>query len=380
MSICQNFGYQKKDSKRKKSKKILLNTAEDLIKISNEDFDKINISNLYGGYYEQIYKEALEIEKKNAELLNKKKSKDKHNGKYKANNHHIINNKNKTNVLKGILKKTQRDKIGKRKSRSKSKEKNLLIKKPNYKIMAEDLKNITETDVNDNKHLFSPEIPSKMKSFIFKEDTKNKKDNKEAINNKNNSSELISSNNQKIKVNLLPNFDKKKINGKNKLNNEQINKNNDKENEIKFNFNKYKSDEIKNNKITYIDNKYKINKIIFYIRYDSNYGDNIGILGSIEKLGNWSQDKILYLKWNNGNIWKGEITIDNTIINHFEFKFINRHDGIIYWEKGFNNVVDLKALIEELRYQKKGRYNKYEYSYDINNFEIMFICKIKGWE
>ena len=41
-------------------------------------------------------------------------------------------------------------------------------------------------------------------------------------------------------------------------------------------------------------------------------------------------------------------------------------------------MVDLKALIEELRYQKKGRYNKYEYSYDINNFEIMLICKIKG--
>ena len=379
MSIYQNYGYHKKDLKRKKSKKIFLNTAEDLIKISNEDFDKMNISNLYGEYYQQIYKEALEIEKKNAELLNKKKSKEKHNSKYKTNYHNMINNTNKTNILKGILKKTQRDKMGKRKSRSKSKEKNLLIKKPNYKIMAEDLKNITDSDINDNKHLFSPEIPSKMKSFIFKEDIKNK-NNEAAIVTNSNNSELISSNNKKIKVNLIPNFDKIKINEEKKLNKEKINRNNNKENEINFNFNKYKSDEIKNNKVIYIDNKYKINKIIFYIRYDSNYGDNIGILGSIEKLGNWSQDKILYLKWNNGNIWKGEITIDNTIINHFEFKFINRHDGIIYWEKGFNNVVDLKALIEELRYQKKGRYNKYEYSYDINNFEIMLICKIKGWE
>ena len=369
--------YQRRDSKRKKTKKILLNTAEDLIKISNEDFEKINISNLYGEYYEQIYKEALEIEKKNAEKLNKKKSKDKHNNNSKTTNHNLINNKNKANVLKGILKKSQRDKIGKRKSRSKSKNKKLIIKKPNYKIMAEDLKNIT--DINDNKHLFSPEIPSKMKSFIFKEEINNKMDSKTFIDNSKNY-KLNSQNNKIIKVNLLTNFNKIKINGEKKTNNEKLNQNNKKENDPNFNFIKYKSDEIKNNKANYIDNKYKINKIIFYIRYDSNYGDNIGILGSIEKLGNWSQDKILYLKWNNGNIWKGEITIDNTIINNFEFKFINRHDGIIYWEKGFNNVVDLKALIEELRYQKKGRYNKYEYSYDINNFEIMLICKIKGWE
>ena len=120
--------------------------------------------------------------------------------------------------------------------------------------------------------------------------------------------------------------------------------------------------------------------MVFYVRYDSNYGDNIGILGSIDQLGNWSQDKILYLKWNNGNIWKGEIDLDNSNISRFEFKFINRYDGIIYWEKGFNNIIDLNALEEEVRCQKKGRFNKFEYSYDINNSEITLTCKIKEWE
>jgi len=137
---------------------------------------------------------------------------------------------------------------------------------------------------------------------------------------------------------------------------------------------------IKNNININSNNEYKINKIIFYIRYDSNYGDNIGILGSTEKLGNWSQDKILYLKWNKGNIWTGEIDVDNTNISNFEFKFINRHDGIIYWEKGLNNVVDLTELIQELKFNKKGRYNKYEYKYDINDFNLILTCKIKGWE
>ena len=137
----------------------------------------------------------------------------------------------------------------------------------------------------------------------------------------------------------------------------------------------------KNHKVFKIKtaSEYKIDKIIFHIRYDSKFGDNIGILGSIEELGNWCQDKILYLKWNKGNIWKGEVELTSEI-EKFEFKFINNHDGIIYWERGFNNVVDLKGLIQELKFQKKGRYNKYEYNYNSDVDEITLTCKIKGWE
>jgi Leu/Phe-tRNA-protein transferase len=67
-------------------------------------------------------------------------------------------------------------------------------------------------------------------------------------------------------------------------------------------------------------------------------------------------------------------------IEKFEFKFINRHDGVIFWERGLNNVVDLKGLIQELKFQKKGRYNKYEYNYNSDVDEITLTCKIKGWE
>jgi hypothetical protein len=77
----------------------------------------------------------------------------------------------------------------------------------------------------------------------------------------------------------------------------------------------------KNHKVFKIKtaSEYKIDKIIFHIRYDSKFGDNIGILGSIEELGNWCQDKILYLKWNKGNIWKGEVELTSEI-EKFEFK------------------------------------------------------------
>ena len=381
MSKIRSLFYRDNNSKKNKKKttKIILNKPEDLLRISKEDFDKINISNLCGDYYEQIYKEALEIEKKNAKLKNNnKKSKEKNNDIKNSKSKILNNKKNQTNNLKSILRKNQRERMLNKKpskSRSKSKEKNIIIKNHNYKILANQFNVNIINNVKDKKHLLSPEIPSsKINNFEFEKI----KDNNINKNNKNQFN-LNLFQNKKIEVNLLPAFDKiKKNNQKNNIISKK-GENTNNNNKIKINYTKYKSDEIKINKKN-SNNHYEINKMVFYVRYDSNYGDNIGILGSIDQLGNWSQDKILYLKWNNGNIWKGEIDLDNSNISRFEFKFINRYDGIIYWEKGFNNIIDLNALEEEVRCQKKGRFNKFEYSYDINNSEITLTCKIKEWE
>ena len=372
--------------KNKKTNKIILNKPEDLLKIPKEDFEKINISNLYGDYYDQIYKEALEIEEKNAKMKNTKKTKKKNdikNIKNKTMNGKIIHtdqNGNhqslQTSPLKSILKTNQRERLEKRdknsKTRSKSKEKDLLIKNHNNKSLAHQFNLNIINGVNDKKHLLSPEIPPKMQSFVIQKN-KVKKINNSKINK--NSVNLGLYHKKKLETNLSPTFNKLKNNNQKKVGISPKNENSINDNKSMINYIKNKNDEVKN-----MVNQNIINKIIFYIRYDSNYGDNIGILGSIDQLGNWSQDKILYLRWNKGNIWKGEIDLLDLNITKFEFKFINRSDGIIYWEKGLNNVVDLNALIEELRNHKKGRFNKFEYSYDINNLELTLICKIKGWE
>ena len=128
------------------------------------------------------------------------------------------------------------------------------------------------------------------------------------------------------------------------------------------------------------NNDHKINKIKFEFKYNSNYGDNIGILGSTDQLGNWCQDKILFLKWNYGNIWSNSIDVDNYNLENFEFKFVISHDGTIYWEKGYNYLVDFEALIDEIKYYKKGRFNKYEYIYKKHSSELILQCKWNGWE
>ena len=466
MSNFQSYKY-KKISKHKNKKKIILNTAQDLLKIPEDEFEKINISNLSGVYYDQIYQKALKIEETNLKVKNKiiAKSKD---SKIKSPKKNINNiNKTKESPVKNTSRNNFKEKAQKEKSRSKSKEKNRILKKHDYSIFATNF----SVDLRNSKHLFSPEMPPKMNNPFTNNEIKNPKTLRNNDNNKNKNNNMNNKNinnnmknneldnnddeqfetsnslygNKKLGANLIRTFDqignnerkriyismlkkaylngnnpeynhnynkndndesnhKKKSNQNNRTENNNsninnnINNNNNKKDNIKDNKNnnindnmnniennnkKYNSNNKKNNnKNDKINNnsEFKINKIIFYIRYDSNYGDNIGILGSTEKLGNWSQDKILYLKWNKGNIWTGEIDVDDSFFANFEFKFINRHDGIIYWEKGLNNVVNLNELVQLLKYQKKGRFNKYEYKYDINNFTLVLTCKIKGWE
>ena len=193
--------------------------------------------------------------------------------------------------------------------------------------------------------------------------------------------------------NIFHNENKNDINTNNTYNSNLNNNNNNKAYNSNNNFsdisnNKYnnqtydisrkkhhKSKGFRNN-----NNDHKINKIKFEFKYDSNYGDNIGILGSTDQLGNWCQDKILFLKWNYGNIWSNSIDVDNYNLENFEFKFIISHDGTIYWEKGYNYLVDFEALIDEIKYYKKGRFNKYEYIYKKESSELILKCKWNGWE
>ena len=139
-------------------------------------------------------------------------------------------------------------------------------------------------------------------------------------------------------------------------------------------------DKASNSPIYKNNNSHKISKVTFNFKYNSNYGDNIGILGSNEQLGNWCQDKILYLKWNYGNIWSNSINVDNSKLENFEFKYIICHEGTIYWEKGYNYLVDFEGIIDEIQYHKKGRFNKYEYVYKKENSELILHCKWNGWE
>ena len=64
---------------------------------------------------------------------------------------------------------------------------------------------------------------------------------------------------------------------------------------------------------------YVIDKIIFSLKYNSIFGEEVFVLGSISKLGFWDLRRGLPLKWNEGNIWIGEISFDKNDLKNFEF-------------------------------------------------------------
>ena len=118
-----------------------------------------------------------------------------------------------------------------------------------------------------------------------------------------------------------------------------------------------------------------INKIKFEIKYDTKYGEEIGILGSNNTLGNWNINNIFFLKWNEGNIWNGIININQPYTN-FEFKFIvTNNRKIKFWQNGNNNVINFESLINEIKHKTNGYVDKDEYNYDNSNKELYLKCK-----
>ena len=150
---------------------------------------------------------------------------------------------------------------------------------------------------------------------------------------------------------------KKKINKDDKNNNNSKNIiNNNINNNVYFNQENYNiynnsysnNNHPKSNSIT--KKEFKINKILFQMKYNTQPGEDLGVIGSIPELGNWDQNRALRMNWNDGNIWKANINYDFGREKEFEFKFIFIENGRVKkWEDGNNRKLEfsqLKGLIE----------------------------------
>ena len=99
-----------------------------------------------------------------------------------------------------------------------------------------------------------------------------------------------------------------------------------------------------------IKKEFKIKKIIFQMKYNTQPGEDLGVIGSISELGSWDQNRALRMNWNDGNIWKASINYDFSREKEFEFKYIFIENGRVKkWEDGNNRKLEfnqLKNLIE----------------------------------
>ena len=267
-----------KKKKENKDDKVVIENLTDLLKIPFSKLNNTKLSNFSGKYYEEIYQEALKVER--GEIQQNQNNNQNNNQNF--NNQNInFNNNNQNNF---------------------------------------------ENDDNFFENSVSSE-------------NNNMNDN---MNNDNN-------NNNNMRMNNNMN---------NRINNNMNNINNDRMSNVSENYSQGLT----------------LQKVTFEIVYPTVFGEEIGILGSGNSLGNWNQDKVIKLKWNKGNIWKGSISINEYNLTDFEFKFVLLfNDKIKKWESGANNIVNFNNIYQEVIQRRKGRFNKYNYEYLED--ELVLKCK-----
>ena len=149
------------------------------------------------------------------------------------------------------------------------------------------------------------------------------------------------------------------------------------------NYNIYNNNTIKSKTKTSKSKKvFKVNKITFQMNYNTKPGEDLGVIGSMQELGNWDQNRALRLSWNDGNIWKASINYNFEREKEFEFKFIFIENGRVKrWEDGNNRKLgfnQLKDIIEpnikeEFFVEFKNIDNK-DIIYDHKEGNIIIIC------
>ena len=238
----------------------------------------------------------------------------------------------------------------------------------NYTILEEIiLPNTAENKNKDNKT--NQQSPPEQQVIIEQkknEEKKPKKDNEENKENK-----KMNKNKKQVKVSSKSDNVIKEVKGIKYVKNDENNLLN----------NHLINEQKKEQKPTNKDNDFIIKKIYFEIKYDTQMGESMAIIGSIDKLGYWDINRALYLNWNEGNIWN--TSFDYNEKNDFEYKFILIENGQVKeWENGINRKFiyqQIESLIEPNlsigNIIKLKNILRQSWEYDHNNYSLKIISE-----
>ena len=385
----ENLGKKKKKFSRGI---IRLNNVTDLIKIPINDLNSLDVNALKGNLYKKIYEEAIKeeknlIQKRNMNIESEEAKSDMENLGNRNNLSSLYVMEQKKNSSNNVHLRDKKMKINLSSSSSDSEEKNeerkdfYEIKKTNTIYTSQSNKIINQYNFNFNKSYKGQNLNyNNLNSNSTKKINSDKNNTNYNINSVNRAYNPYANNNASY-TNYYSNSyrDKKSFVPINQRQNPQENqiKNINMLNDTNNSSNKHMN--ISNSNINLRNNLSLVNsmikKIIFNINYTTTFGEEMGILGSLPILGNWDENKAFKLIWSNGHVWKGEIPVNIYVAKGFEFKFVIIQDKKVKtWENGENNKFDYDGFINEIKANKKGFYDKYEYEYN-NNGELIFFCK-----
>ena len=130
----------------------------------------------------------------------------------------------------------------------------------------------------------------------------------------------------------------------------------------------------------YLKKGIKIEKIKFQMTYQTQMGQELGVIGSIKELGEWNQDKALKMEWTNGNVWIKKIDYNEG--NDFEYKFIFIVNmRVERWEDGNNRNFNFNDIKSRLENEKNNsdiitiHLNQQIYKFDSNDNLLTIIAE-----
>jgi phosphoglucan,water dikinase len=78
-------------------------------------------------------------------------------------------------------------------------------------------------------------------------------------------------------------------------------------------------------------------EVRFSIPFSTKFGESVLVTGNHEKLGSWVGDKALELRWSEGNVWRGELFMQES--PNFEYKYVCAGQTSVRWEEGPNRKI-----------------------------------------
>ena len=79
--------------------------------------------------------------------------------------------------------------------------------------------------------------------------------------------------------------------------------------------------------------------ILFRLRYDSHWGEELFLTGNTQELGNWDTNRAIPMEYTGTGIWSASVETHGRASLPTEYKYFVRENGQIHWEDGPNRIL-----------------------------------------
>ena len=80
-------------------------------------------------------------------------------------------------------------------------------------------------------------------------------------------------------------------------------------------------------------------KMLFRLRYDSHWGEELFLSGNTTELGNWDTNRAIPMEYTGTGIWSVSVETHGRASLPTEYKYFVRENGQIHWEDGPNRIL-----------------------------------------